>query len=86
MACHHEHQSKTSRYFVLPTEVSTSPFKYISGMIKFNRLLGVKHIYLDLLMLKIIVLSFVNSSQIVSNLNKANGDGAIIHVSSAYIK
>ena len=55
-------------------------------MSKFNRVLGLKHIYmyLDLLLLKIIVLSFVNSVKILSNLNK--GDGAIMQVSSAYIK
>ena len=70
---------------VLPShdklKASSSPFIYIlSGMSKFDKLLGLEHIYLDLLLLKIIVLSLPYFVQILSNLNKADDDGAIIHV------
>ena len=58
----------------------------VFNMSKFDRLLGLKHIYLDFLLLKTIVLSFAKSIQILSNLHKADGDDAIVHVSPACIK
>ena len=74
----------TLMYFISLTPGNPSPFKYVSGVNKLDRHFGLNtHSYIC--SLKITVLSFANYVQILSNLTKAEDDGAIMHVSSAYI-